>query len=124
MPKLIMETRYYTDRGSVYVWNNDNGKELWEKISNGISTSIDKGFYVPKKNLVRLVEKYRPALDETSCLDEMNEKDFLEDTMFESAVFGDYRENSENVILFLVMQDNGKYQIRVSSNIVKVEEKQ
>ena len=120
-----METEYHTEGGSTYVHTHDNGFELWEKRTfDGKIIPIDKGFCIPKKNLVPLLERYKgKALDQTYCLDEDYEGNFLEDTLFESTVFSEFEKSSKKVILFITTLDNGKYQINFSRDITRTVEK-
>lgn len=116
----VMEIRYHTKKGSIYIQRIEEGGELWLKENRyGEIRSLAGGVHISVRSLHKLVTERPSLLDSTYCFDMGVEKDLFEDAKKERFTNG--TEKEETIIFFLTKKGNDQYGIGCSSLIDKIE---
>lgn len=117
---MKMQIRYYTQKGSVYIYRSGESGGWLKQDRNGIFLPLAGAIHLPRTRLQDLIRDYpTSALDTTVCFGSGLAKEFFDDAKREHVA--EIPEGKETNIFFLVSRGNDQYSLGYSSTVVKIE---
>lgn len=115
-----MKIKYHTKKGSVYIRQIFDEREMWVKQEkDGVIQPLDCGIHITIKSLQKLVINNSSLLDRTYSYDLHIDRDLFESAKKERIT--DSTNGDESLIFFVVKKGQGQYGVGCSSLIQKIE---
>jgi hypothetical protein len=119
----LMEIRYLTKHGSIYIQRIEDGKEFWfKKDKGGEMFPLEEAVLVGYKRLQGLLREYRASLLDKTCYPDINiGREFLAEVKSEGFIGDrDDAETDRTTLCFLTKKAD-QYKLGCTSAVVRME---
>jgi hypothetical protein len=121
---ILMEIRYFTKKGSIYIQKIEEGQEFWiRKEKDGQTSMLAGAVHISYKRLQELIREYPSSLlDKTYCFGVDVEKEFLEDAKKETFIGDSADIRRDKTVICFLLKTGEHYRLGCSSLVERTEE--